>query len=785
MSFFCKYRFLPFAAGVLLFSMAGCNVSRHIPEGEAMLIGNELKIRKDTTAPVKMHSGLDDELEELLRPVPNKVIFGFPYKVWFYYLMGEPKKEKGLRQWFRKKLGEPPVLVASRALELNKETLEGYLHNEGYFRSEASGTIVPAKQRMAKASYQVYVRPRYSIETATFEPAGVAWFDSSFLESEKATFLKPGMPYRLSVIESERMRIDQYLKTKGFYFFSPEHLIVKVDSSLNSYRVTMNVEVKPDVPQTALKPYYISNVKVYTDYQGAASDSLKEFRRLRSGNELYDPGGLFRPRVFEETIGFRPGSRYSSDVQNITLSRLVNLKNFKFVRNKFELLPRSDSALLDVYYHLSPLRRKSMRGEFSGLTKSNNLGGIQAIVSWNHRNLFRGAEQLRISVDGGLDWQLGGGRAVSGTNFFRYKVETELSFPRFVVPFWKHNPEIDQTLPRTSLLLSYENLVQAGLYTLNSIRGQWGYSWQYKKTTHTFSPFGVNVVRPRNVSEAFTEMIFDSPNEYDIDRYLRILENRLLLESSYTIAFNPVSNPYSRHQLMLSGGVNLVGNIAGLLVRSDKEEGGSKQLFEIPFEQFTRFDGEVRHYLTLSPSVKWANRFIVGYGLPYGNSKSLPQFKQYFVGGSTGIRAFQARTIGPGAYHADSVTRAIFRNTQFGDIKLEFNTEMRFKMTSLFHGALFVDAGNVWNYRKLEEYGDNSVLRSDFYKQLAIGGGVGLRLDFSYLILRLDLATPFRKPWYAYEEEPRNPWVFKEINLRDKAWRKENLVLNIAVAYPF
>lgn len=784
MRFWFKYGFaiLSFAS---LFQLTGCSVSRHVPEGDVMLIGNELKIKTDTLAPVKTHSGLDTELEELLRPAPNKTIFGFPYKVWFYYLAGEPKKEKGLRNWFRRKLGEPPVLMSSRALELSKDGLEGYLHNEGYFRSDAYGQIVTAKEKMVKAKYTAYVRPRYSMASVSFKPSGVADFDSSFLASAEATFLKEGYPYRLQVIESERLRIDQFLKTKGFYFFSPEHLIVKVDSSLNDHKVNMTVELKPDVAQTALKPYYISNVKIYTDYQGAKSDSLADFHRLRDGNQLYDPQKLFRPSIFEQTVGFHPGSKYNSEVQNNTLSRIINLKNFKFVRNKFELLPRSDSALLDVHYQLSPLRKKSMRGEFSGLTKSNNLGGIQGIVSWNHRNLFKGAEQLRVSLDGGLDWQLGGGKAVTGTNFFRYKLETELSFPRFVIPFWKHNPEVDQTLPRTSLLLSYENLVQAGLYTLNSIRGQWGYTWQYKRTTHSFSPFGVNVVRPRNISEAFTEMIFDSPNEFDIDRYFRILENRLLLESSYTISYNPLQNPYSRHQLMLSGGVNLSGNIAGLLVKPDKEEGDSKQLFDIPFEQFTRLDGEVRYYLNLTPGIKWANRLIAGFGIPYGNSLALPQFKQYFVGGSTGIRAFQARTIGPGAYHADSVTRMIFRNTQFGDIKLELNTELRFKMTSLINWALFVDAGNVWNFRELAEYGPNSVMRNDFYKQLAIGGGAGLRLDFSYLVLRLDLATPFRKPWLAYEETPKNPWVFKEINFGNRDWRRENLVLNIAVAYPF
>lgn len=767
----------------LVLLLSSCSISKYIPEGEVLLIENELKIRKDTLADVKLHSGLSTELEDILRPVPNKKIFKYPYKVWFYYVIGEPKKEKGFRSWLRRQLGEMPVYMSSRSLDLNKQSLAGYLHNEGYFRSEAEGQVETVGKKKVKASYEVYVRPRYSLNEIVFKPTGVAEFDSAYLETQQETLLQSEKPYQLSMMEAERIRIDQHLKTRGFYYFSPEHLIVKVDTALNAYKFNATIELKPDVARTALKPYYIRNVKIYTDYRGAYSDTLTEFHRLRSGNELYDPERLFRPRVFEEVVGLRSGSRYNSDVQNISLSRIINLKNFKFVRNRFDLVPRSDSALLDVYYHLSPLKKKSMRAELSGLTKSNNLGGIQAIVSWNHRNLFRGAEQLRISADGGLDWQLGGGSVAPGTNFLRYKFEAELSFPRFVVPYWKHNPEIDQSLPRTSLLLSYENLVQAGLYTLNSIRGQWGYTWQFKNTTHTFSPFGVNVVRPRNISEAFTELIFDSPNLYDIDRYFRILENRLLLESAYTISYNPKINNYSRHQLLVSGGINLVGNLAGLLVKESDE--GGKQLFDIPFEQFVRLDGEVRHYHSLSPSLKWANRLILGFGLPYGNSIALPQFKQYFVGGSTGIRAFQARTIGPGAYHADSVTRAIFRNTQFGDIKMELNSELRFRMSSLFHGAVFVDAGNVWNYRVLAEYGENSVLTKDFYKQLAIGGGLGLRMDFTYLVLRLDLATPFRKPWYAYQEEPQNPWVFREINFSNKTWRRENLVLNIAVAYPF
>lgn len=203
-------------------------------------------------------------------------------------------------------------------------------------------------------------------------------------------------------------------------------------------------------------------------------------------------------------------------------------------------------------------------------------------------------------------------------------------------------------------------------------------------------------------------------------------------------------------------------------------------MLRIVFQKFARFDGEAHYYRDLSPSLL-ANRFIGGLGIPYGNSITLPQFKQYFAGGQTGIRAFRARTLGPGN---SLPQRSVFGNNAFGDIRLEVNSELRIKFTQLINGAVFVDAGNIWTYNNIEEYaGGHS--NKDFYKQLAIGGGIGLRLDFSFLVFRLDLATPFRKPWYQALDNPRSPWVVDQINFRDKSWRQENLIPNIAVAYPF
>lgn len=770
---------------------AACSVSRHVPQGESLYVGGSVKVVPDSLARRQV-SGLESKLEDLLRPAPNSTLFGFPHKVWLYYLMGEPKREKGFKSWFRRKFGEPPMLTSQRMVTVNNEVIAGNLNNEGYFRSTATGELKEGKNRTAKAYYTAFVRPRYFINDVKVQlKDSTTQFGKDLLSAFRDNpLLKKSAPYRLQVIQAERQRIDLYLKAKGYYYFNPDYLLIKVDSTIGDHKVNLFLEVKAGTAQTALKQYRIKDIYVYSNYQGLAPDTVASEARIWNGLHIVDRGRLYRPRIFDDAVGFKPGDLYSNEIHDISLSRLINLRNFKFVKNRFDLIPRSDSALLDVHYYLTPVRKKSLRVELSGITKSNNTAGMQANLGWNNVNTFKGAEILRIGVLGGFDFQLGGAANSSlGTNYIRFRPELQLTFPRILLPFYKYHPEDTESLPLTTLTVAYERLIQRGFYTLTSISGQWGYTWRpNSEVEHTLAPFGVNLVRPTNITNAFVQKIFESGSVYDLLRYYEILNNRLILESQYTITYRPKPGLFSKNQLFMSGGINLAGNLAGLFVKKKIDGEVSKELFNIPYEQFARFDAEVRFYHDLTPSIKWANRFIGGLGIPYGNSINMPlQIKQYFSGGSTSIRAFPARSLGPGAYHADSASRALFGNNSFGDIKLELNTELRFKFTNLIHGAAFVDAGNVWNYRFNEKslYGEEAVFKKDFYKQLAVGGGLGLRFDFTYLIFRLDLATPFRKPWYTVLEQPKNPWVFNEINLGSKAWRKENLVLNIAVAYPF
>ena len=776
---------------LILFALAagGCSVSQYVPPGESLYVGASVKAVPDSAAKRQV-KGLEGQLEGMLRPTPNATIFGFPYKVWFYYLLGEPRKEKGFRNWFRKKLGEPPVLASQRVVTANAEILAAYMHNVGYFRSTATGEIIAnEKKRTAVAEYKAYVKPRYYIDTVIYAVDDtIKQFNKDFLLTKKAgrgSLLREGDPYRLDVIEGERSRIDRLLKEKGYYYFNPDYLIAEIDSTEGSHAVNVFLKVKPTTSQLALKQYYIGDIFVYADYNALSPDTSETQARQERGLNIVDPAHNYKARIFDDAIGFTKGSRYNSALHDVSLSRLINLNNFKFVKNRFELVPRSDSAILNAYYYLTPAKKKSLRTEISGLTKSNNLAGTQLDVSWSNKNTFRGAELLRLSSNVGVDWQIGGtqlGQRENINNFLRFNLQGELSFPRFIIPFYRVNPATNQALPRTILTAGYETLTQGGLYTQTSLRASGGYSWRRNnEVEHTLTPFGINFIRPRNISEAFADSIFQpTTSPRDVYRFItQILSDKLILENQYTISYKPTPGPFARDQFFLSGGINLAGNFANLL---DKTVGGNDgRFFDIVFEQFARFDGEARYYRDLSPSLRLANRFIGGLGIPYGNSLALPQFKQYFAGGTAGIRAFRARTLGPGNSIPE---RSVFGNSAFGDIRLELNTELRIKFSQLINGALFLDAGNVWNYNKLEEY-PNGQFTKDFYKQIAIGGGLGLRLDFSFLVFRLDLATPFRKPWYQALANPRSPWVFDQINLRDKAWRKQNLVLNIAVAYPF
>ncbi|WP_311195915.1 BamA/TamA family outer membrane protein [Antarcticibacterium sp. 1MA-6-2] len=283
----------------------------------------------------------------------------------------------------------------------------------------------------------------------------------------------------------------------------------------------------------------------------------------------------------------------------------------------------------------------------------------------------------------------------------------------------------------------------------------------------------IQYVNPFNVSDLYREQIALNPN------LERIIEEQLIFGPTYTFTFTNTMETAKKNTFYYQGHVDLAGNVTGLITGADVDAGKQKEVFGVPFSQYVKLENDFRHYLNLGRGLDLASRIIVGTGLPYGNSREMPFIKQFFVGGTNSVRAFRARSVGPGAYH-EEVPPSSFLPDQSGDIKLELNTELRAHIYSVVEGAVFVDAGNVWLMNE-DPNKPGAEFSKDFLKELAVGTGVGLRFDFNFLILRTDLAFPIRLPYLP----EGNRWVFDQVDFGNRDWRRENLVFNLAIGYPF
>lgn len=757
---------------ILIFTGAwllGCSSTRKLPAGEALYTGASVKV-EDISLRKKERKRITGELQSLVRPAPNKRILGIPFKLLMYNLAGNPKKEKSIMGWLKYKVGEPPVLGSDVNVEWNEKVLQSNLENQGYFRSAVQGDSTQ-KNKKAAITYSVQTGTQYTIREVFFDHDSTV-LQNKMNESVGNTLLKSGNAFNLDVIKAERERIDAHLKEKGFYYFNPDLLIIETDSTIGNHQVNLYVKVKPAAPENSRQAYTINNVYIFPDFRLSAgkTDTLKTNAEYYKGYYVVDPKKKYKPGMFARAMQFDPGDLYNQKDQHQSISRLINLGVFKFVKNKFDPLENSDSAKLDAYYYLTPLPKKSLQANINANVKSNNLTGSGLSVGWRNRNLFRSGELLSVSATGGFEIQYSG--QFKGFNTYRGGLETQLSFPRFIVPFISLNTR-SGFMPKTNILLAYDILNKQKLYTMNSLRAGFGYAWKETVSKeHQLNPIAVNYVQPLNVTQLYKDNILDDPT------LEKAIEKQFIIGSNYNYNYNELTATQRITGLYFNGNADLSGNIAGWITGADAAGGNPKKIFNAQFSQYIKAESDLRYYIKLSAKNVWANRLITGFGYPYGNSTELPYIKQFYSGGNSSLRAFRSRSVGPGTYK--NVNTEDFIPDQSGDIKLEINSEFRTKLFSIVHGAVFVDAGNIWLYNANADK-PGAQFSENFLKELAIGTGLGLRFDMSLLVLRLDVAFPIRKPWLP---EP-DRWVFDEINFGSSAWRDENLIFNLGIGYPF
>lgn len=758
-----------------------CSNTKFLQEGQLLYTGAEVNIKNDTLTK-KEKANLAEALEDQLRPKPNSSFLGLRPQLYIYNITKEPKKDKGLRHWLKYRIGEKPVLLSDVDRKFNEDIIVNYSENKGFFNARATSDTI-SKNKKAKVIYTLTPGARYMISNVNF-PVDSTVINSEIQSIKSESLLKAGNPFDLDVIKAERERIDEHLKNRGFYYFSPDNIIVQADSTvLKEPKVELFVKLKNNTPQLAKEPFTINKTIVFPDYNiddvkvgkygiPYATDSVE----VQDDLYIVDPEKKFNPRIFNRALYFNKGDLYNRKDHNLSLNRLISLGVFKFVKNEF-VVSDSLNNQFDAYYLLTPRPFQSLRLETLGKTSSANYTGGEVNLNWTHRNLFRGAEQLKASIYGAFDVQIGGPK--DANNIIRVGANAQLSIPRIVAPFRFRSSSA--YVPRTNFDVGYEYLSRTQLYTLHNFTGSFGYLWkENERKEHNLKVLDVTVVAPQNVSDKYLQQIKGDPVNGIMPNpsLQRVIDKQLIFGPTYTYTYTNTMLP-KKNTMYYKGSVELAGTLAGILSGADAKAGNQKELFNIPFSQYAKMEHDFRYYRKVGDKSSFASRIIAGIGYPYGNSTTIPYVKQFFVGGSNSIRAFRARTLGPGSYDP-GVQNASFFFDQSGDIKLELNAEYRANLYKFLNAALFADAGNVWLVNEDPER-PGGKFSKEFVKEIAVGAGVGLRLDFNILLLRLDLAMPLRVPYL--EEGDR--WTFDRIDFGDRNWRRDNLILNIAIGYPF
>ena len=760
-----------------------CDNTKYLPQGTNLFVGAKVNIKAEPAIKKKVSKSLSGDLHDLVRPKPNSKILGMRIKLSLYNSVDTPKG-KGLRYLIKYKLGEPPVIASYSVLEKNREVMQNWLENRGYFHDTVT-LDTNIQHKKLTAVYNAYVGQQYTIRNISYPQ------DSSILSrrmrgrnSKRAlrrSLFKEGEPYNLDVVKAERDRIDARLKDRGFYYFNPDYLIAEVDSTVGNHQVDIAMRVKETTPAQARRPYHIDSVVVYADYD-ISSDSSIAGAKENGGYFIIDPHHRFNPKIFSRTLVFDSGDLYRRRDHNLSLSRLTTLGVYKFVKARFEPTPGSDS-LLNAYYYLTPTLPKSLRAQVSGLTKSNNATGGEFTVSWRNRNLFKGAELLTVSAYAGIEQQISGGINVSTR---RTGIEANLYIPRIIAPFrFRTNSGY---IPQTKVTAAYELYNRNTQYLLTSIRGSFGYVWKENvKSEHQLNIININAVQPAHITPEFQDSLKRNIT------LARSIEKQFIIGSNYNYSYNTLNKPTNinkRHNFYFNGNLDLSGNLLGLVTGANYNKGKQKEIFSTPFSQYARVELELRHRLRLGANSSFHTRLLGGEAYAYGNSPNVPFIKEFFAGGTSDIRAFRSRTLGPGSYYPNT-PRDSFIAEQPGDIKMELNAEYRAKLFSIVNGALFVDAGNVWTRKPDSRDTINgvnynlTVFNKHFLNQIAVGIGAGLRFDINILVLRLDVAIPVRLPYYSPANPRGSGWVFDQIDFGSKEWRRNNIVYNLAIGYPF
>ncbi len=764
------------ALSFTLLLIYSCNPTKYVPEGQTLLDKNHISVSREGIK--------KSDLQPYIRQKPNKKIFGTRFHLGLYNL-SNINKEKWPHSWLRN-IGEEPVIYDAGATVRSREQIRSYIASRGYFDSRVDDSTRVVK-RKSEVYYNVDLKTPYTIRNLYYEFADTT-IRKLFNFDSVNCLIERGKPYDVEVLQAERTRFERFIKDRGFYGFSSEHIYFRVDSAIGNRQVNIYYGIRnflrlDDSGKPVYVPhsvYRIENIFIFPDFVPKEVLEGGESYLQSLDTLLYKNYYFVTPRkksdlkydLILQAIYLKPGFVYNVTNTEQTQNHLMALRTFRhvniFFREEDAEKEGTDELALNCFIQLTLLDQQSYKIELEGTNTSGDIGGALNLV-YQHKNLFRGAELFNLKLKGAYE-------AISQNDTVRklkstqeYGVETSLRFPKFLLPVLKAERFVKKYGPSTTVVAAY-SYQKMPSYIRTMANASFGYNWNagpYR--THIVNPLQLNLINLLWIDERFQAKI-------DTTSYLAYsYKDVMILGANYSFIFNNQKIQKSRDYWFLRVNAETSGNLLGLIssMSGIRKKDGSYNIFSQPFAQYVRADMDLRYNVILNEASSIVYRGFLGIGIPYGNSKALPFEKQYFGGGANGIRAWPARSLGPGSYlHQEKG----FVN-QTADIKLEANAEYRFKLFWILEGALFLDAGNIWTYNEDKSRPGSKFVFKYLLDDIAVGAGTGLRFDFKFVVGRLDMGMKLRDP--SIRGGPGWIMANRKYNFRD------DFTFVLGIGYPF
>jgi outer membrane protein assembly factor BamA len=747
-----------------------------------------------------------EELTNYVRQSPTKKFLGTNLNMWIYCASDSTKND----WWNRtlRKIGDAPTILDSAAAKRSADNIQAYMRARGYLDAKASYSV-KTKRHKATVTYDISQGEPYRIGTVSYR------FRDEFLlpvvmQDSARTLVRSGEIFDKNILNSERSRITDNLKNKGYYNFTVNNIVYLADSTAGNRTINLTISFRQYLagytpqgdPIYENHPIYrLRNIYINPDFDPlrtvADDDYYDRLDTLdyRGLSILHETRPKVRESVLRRAVNLYPNELYNAaDVQQ-AYSNIMRLGYFRSANIVFDNAADSTAQNLvtfigsgdedytsenttaehymDCIINCTPATKQNYKIELEGST-SSNFFALGATVGYQNRNLFRGAELFDISLTYRHEFMRDRTKKAS----FEIGGSTSLSFPEFVTPFRvdRYNRLVN---PRTKLELSM-NYQHRPYYTRTLSSIKFGYSWSNRhNSSFALRPADINFVKIGYMDEDFQNDLEQLGNRYLIESY----KSQLVAGLSGSFTYNTQLRSLNAHSNAFLFRLNFetMGNLFSLLTNmfsSPTTEGGSKyyRILGNRFAQYVRIDANVSQRWVLGAKTSIVGRFVVGGGIAYGNSNSIPFDRLFYSGGSNSMRGWIARTLGPGST-PKSETSLQYR-AQLGNFRLEANAEFRFPVWGILNGALFFDAGNVWYLNKNDvESGnaDNQVFRPrTFVSQLGFNTGIGVRFDLGFFVIRADWGIKLHDP----SQPAGSRWIHK-FNISD------DTALNIGVGYPF